>query len=83
VANNGNGNGKRLGANLKRLRLAAGMTQKQLAHAAGFAYAIRVAELEHGTVKDPRLSRVVALALALGCSLDELAGMPPRQGKRA
>jgi transcriptional regulator with XRE-family HTH domain len=62
-----------LATNLRRLRLARGLTQVQLA-ALARTRQVRIAELERGAVKDPRVSRLLALADALHCSLDELIG---------
>jgi transcriptional regulator with XRE-family HTH domain len=58
--------------NVKRLRAAAGLTQQQLATAAGLSVSV-VSQIEQGTNEDPRLSTLAALARALGASLDALA----------
>lgn len=60
-------------ARLKRLREAAGLTQQQLADAAGLAQGA-VADLERGRRPDPRLSTALALAGALGVSVERLGG---------
>jgi transcriptional regulator with XRE-family HTH domain len=59
--------------NLKRLRAAAGMTQQELAVAAGLSVSI-VAQLERGVIRDPRMETLRALASALRTTLDALAG---------
>jgi transcriptional regulator with XRE-family HTH domain len=64
---------KSLAARVRALRLAAGMTQQQLAVAAGLALG-GLAQIEQGTTRDPRVSTLRALAKALGVTLDELAG---------
>jgi transcriptional regulator with XRE-family HTH domain len=61
-----------LAERVKCLRLAAKMTQQQLAGAAGIALTA-LAQIEQGVTTDPRLSTLRALARALGVSLDELA----------
>jgi transcriptional regulator with XRE-family HTH domain len=71
---------------LRRLRLAAHMTQQQLAMAAGVAVSA-VAQMESGRIGDPKLSTLKALARALGVGIQELAENgdepPPRpRGKR-
>jgi transcriptional regulator with XRE-family HTH domain len=63
---------------------AAGLTQQELASKAGLSISGLV-QIELGTVPDPRVSTLRALAKALGVSLDELAGeeeeTPPEQPK--
>jgi transcriptional regulator with XRE-family HTH domain len=58
----------RFGALLRRLRLAAGLTQEALAERAGLS-AKAVSELERDPARTPRLDSVTLLADALG--LDE------------
>jgi transcriptional regulator with XRE-family HTH domain len=71
-----------VGENLKRLRAAAGLTQQQLAVAAGLSVSV-VAHIERGHIPDPRASTLRALARSLGCTLDDLAGdEPPLRRKR-
>jgi transcriptional regulator with XRE-family HTH domain len=60
-----------IGLNVKRLREAAGMTQQALATAAGLSLSI-VAQIEQGKNADPRGSTLMALANALGATVDEL-----------
>jgi transcriptional regulator with XRE-family HTH domain len=60
-----------IGQNVKRLRAAAGMTQQDLAVAAGLSTSV-VSQIEQGTNADPRMNTLAALAKALGVSVDEL-----------
>jgi transcriptional regulator with XRE-family HTH domain len=62
---------EQIGQTLRRLRLAAGMTQFALANAAGLSLSA-ITQLEQGTNNDPRTGTVRALARALGCTVDEL-----------
>jgi transcriptional regulator with XRE-family HTH domain len=64
---------------VRGLRSAAGLTQQQLATAAGLSVSL-VAQLEQGTTGDPKLSTATALAEALGVSLDVLAGRQAAPG---
>ena len=64
-----------IGLNLKRLRLAAGMTQQGLAVAAGLSLSI-VAQIEQGVNADPRGSTLGALAGALQTTVDDLLREP-------
>jgi transcriptional regulator with XRE-family HTH domain len=57
---------------LRKLRDAAGLTQQQLAVAAGLTISA-VAQMEAGKIKDPRISTLKALAKALGVGLLALA----------
>jgi transcriptional regulator with XRE-family HTH domain len=68
---------------LKALRTAAGLTQMQLATAAGLTLS-SVTQMEAGKVANPRLDTLQALAKALGCSLDDLGRNddPPPAWKR-
>lgn len=59
-----------IGANVRRLRHEEGMTQEQLAEAAGLSVSL-IQQIERGT-KDPRASTLLALARALGCTVDGL-----------
>jgi transcriptional regulator with XRE-family HTH domain len=67
-----------LGTRLKSFREAAGMTQQQLAVKAGLSISV-VSQIEQGQKVDPRVSTAVALARALGLSVDEL--LSPRTGE--
>ena len=62
------------GANLRRIRRAADVTQDRLAEMTGIDGSY-IARLEAGA-NTPGLDKVCALASALGCSIDELAGLP-------
>jgi transcriptional regulator with XRE-family HTH domain len=64
---------------VKQLRAAAGMSQQKLATRAGLSIS-GVTQIEVGTIPDPRLSTVKALARALGVSLDVLAEMEMGEG---
>ncbi len=67
-----------LGANLHRLRKAAGWTQQDLAVAAGLNTSI-VSQIEQGKNQDPRLKTLQALAKALGVTVDALVNPPDDQ----
>lgn len=60
----------RLGKNLRRLREAAGLTQMELANRADMDMA-EISRLELGK-RDPRLSTIVRLAVALELPLEAL-----------
>jgi transcriptional regulator with XRE-family HTH domain len=60
-------------ARLRAARMKAGLTQQQLAQAAGLSLG-HVASWEAGRTRNPTLAALVALGSALGCSLDQLAG---------
>ena len=64
---------------VRSLRTAAGLTQQQLATAAGLSVSL-VAQIEQGTTGDPKLSTATALADALSVSLDVLAGRQAAPG---
>ena len=66
-----------LAGNLRHLRKAAGLTQQKLADLAGLPRAT-LASMEHGGA-NPGLDGVLAVAAALGVSLDELVLAPPEQ----
>jgi transcriptional regulator with XRE-family HTH domain len=57
---------------LREIRLAAGMTQDQLAAASGVLQG-NISALERGAVRDPQYSTVAALAAALKKSPVEIA----------
>ena len=61
--------------NLKRLRTAAGLTQQEVAVAAGLNASI-VAQIEQGRNLDPRMGTLRALARSLGVKMDELVNGP-------
>ena len=58
-----------IGDRLKTLRQTAGLTQEDLARAAGFTTSV-VSKIEQGLVKDPGWQTVRALAKALGVSCE-------------
>lgn len=66
-----------LAANVNALRTTRGMTQAELAKAAGVAQP-RIAEIERGDA-NPRLSTLARLASALGTGVSELLQPPPHR----
>jgi transcriptional regulator with XRE-family HTH domain len=69
---------------LRTLRLKAGLTQMDLATAAGLTLSA-ITKIEAGEIANPRFNTVKALAKALGCTLDELGkndDPPPRSRRR-
>ena len=77
---------------LRELRQAAGLTQQALAMKAGLSISA-VVQIENGTIPDPRISTVRALARGLGVTLDKLGAedeppadadedQPPRPRRR-
>jgi transcriptional regulator with XRE-family HTH domain len=60
-----------IGYNLKRRREAIGLTQKVLAEAVGVSQPA-IAQIESGATRNPALDIVIALALALGVTVDDL-----------
>ena len=69
-----------MGQRLKELRDRKGLTQEGVARAAGVTLGA-VRKWERGT-RTPSFEMAIRLAGALGCSLDELAGMKPPKGKK-
>jgi transcriptional regulator with XRE-family HTH domain len=61
---------------LRELRQAAGLTQMELAAAAGLTLS-GVTQIEAGKIKNPRLDTLQALAKVLGCTLDDLGQADP------
>jgi Zn-dependent peptidase ImmA (M78 family)/transcriptional regulator with XRE-family HTH domain len=63
--------------NVRRLRVARGLTQQQVADEAGLS---RVAyrAIETGETRDPRVGSLLGIARALGVKLQELLAEPPR-----
>ena len=57
---------------LRELRKAAGLTQMDLASAAGVTLSA-ITQMEAGKIGSPRFDTIKALARALGCTLDDLA----------
>jgi len=67
-----------LSTRLRRLRLAAGMTQADLAKRLRM-HASRVGHLENGTYGEPKTALILKIAAALGCDPSELDGrLAPR-----
>jgi transcriptional regulator with XRE-family HTH domain len=72
---------------LQELRRAAGLTQQELATAAGLSVSV-VQHIERGAIPDPRVSTLKAVAKALDATIDELianggeASSRPARGKR-
>jgi transcriptional regulator with XRE-family HTH domain len=64
---------------LKALRKAAGMTQQALAVKAGLSISA-VVQIENGSIPDPRLSTVQALARGLGVTLNDLGAEDDQGG---
>lgn len=60
---------------IKELRVAAGLTQGQLAEQVGVSQPA-VAQWETG-VNEPNLANAIAMARALSCTIDELTRDPP------
>lgn len=61
-----------LGDRVRAAREAAGLTQLELAERLGWTKQALYA-IESGQIRDPGVSRVAAIARALGVSVDELA----------
>jgi transcriptional regulator with XRE-family HTH domain len=61
-----------LGTRLRDARVAAKMTQEQLARAANVTV-MTVSNIERGAIENPKRNTLVALAAALGVSIDSLA----------
>jgi transcriptional regulator with XRE-family HTH domain len=60
-----------LAARMRRLRMAAGMTQQRLAEVARLSIAI-IGSIEGGRTPNPRVNTALAIAKALGVGLSEL-----------
>jgi FMN phosphatase YigB (HAD superfamily)/DNA-binding XRE family transcriptional regulator len=60
-----------LGAAIQRRREEVGLTQDDLSDRAGIAYST-LSKIERGVVKNPSVFTISAVALALGCSIEEL-----------
>ena len=70
------------GVQVRALRQAGGMSQQELATAAGLSMSL-VAQIEQGKKQNPQLATVLVLAEALGVDLNALvAGVVPVRGKR-
>jgi transcriptional regulator with XRE-family HTH domain len=68
------------GKRLQGLREAAGLSQQELAFRAGLSVSV-VCQIEQGRKKDPKLSTLVALALALDRTIGELTMELTREEK--
>ena len=62
-----------IGATVKRIREAAGMSQQQLASAAGLSLSL-LAQMEQGKNENPRLDTIRSLARALAVGVADLVG---------
>lgn len=60
-----------LSLNVRRLRKGAGLTQEQLAEQVGVSQPA-IAQIETGKIKNPGVDVLIALAGALGKSVDDL-----------
>ena len=61
----------KIGENIKRLRLASGMSQDALSKKSDLAFHT-ISKIESGSTPDPRIDTVKKIANALGVTLDEL-----------
>jgi transcriptional regulator with XRE-family HTH domain len=59
-----------LGNRLRQLRQAAGLTQQALAFKSGLSIT-NIIHIERGRIPNPRLFTMKAIALALGCKVDD------------
>jgi transcriptional regulator with XRE-family HTH domain len=72
-----------VGKRLKQLREAAGLTQQELAFRAGLSVS-NLSQIEQGKKADPRASTLLALARALGVTMESFfepaeEAKPPRR----
>jgi transcriptional regulator with XRE-family HTH domain len=65
-----------LGGNLRRIRVTRGLTQEQLAVAAGTIRS-QIASLETGRISNPGVYSLYPIALALGVTFEALMGVGP------
>ena len=65
---------------LKEARIAANLTQEQLSAASGIPQNT-ISTIENGSRKDPRISTLMQLALALGLKVDDLIESNEGDGK--
>lgn len=65
-----------LAGNLRRIRVTRGITQTQLATAAGTRRS-QIASLEAGRVENPGVFTLYPIALALGVAFEDLMGVRP------
>jgi transcriptional regulator with XRE-family HTH domain len=68
-----------LGVNLGRLRLAKGMTQKQLSKKSGVT---SIAMIECGLRTQPRLATLMRITKALGVTLEDLYRNEPKRATK-
>lgn len=72
-------------ANLRRLRIAAHMSQEQLAHACGFPGQSRIGNYENpgknAHARSPKVEELPVIAKALGVTVGELFGEPPTESQ--
>lgn len=73
-------------ANLRKLRIAAGLSQERLAHACGYPGQSRIGNYENEgpSGREPKLAEIPVIARALGVEIAALFGEPPSgQGSQA
>jgi transcriptional regulator with XRE-family HTH domain len=68
--------------NIRRLRLARGLSQFRLAQAAGVTR-VAVCQIEGGRIRDPRMTTLLKLARGLGVTVNDLAAWPGEDGPAA
>ncbi|MFA4888040.1 MAG: helix-turn-helix transcriptional regulator [Candidatus Omnitrophota bacterium] len=62
-----------LAQNIRKLRLKQGLSQEKLARLADISNATLI-KIEAGTAKEPTITTVTKIAVALNVSIDELVG---------
>jgi transcriptional regulator with XRE-family HTH domain len=67
---------KQIGANIRAARAAAGLTQKQLAGAAGL-FVPQLSRMEKGSTGGPKVSTLKRIADVLGVRVCQLIDPPP------
>lgn len=72
---------KSMGRRLQEARQKAGLTQQSLCQKAGLSYST-LAKIERGAIKSPSIFTIQSIAAAIGVSLDELVGAPPKIQKQ-
>ncbi|HUD10592.1 MAG TPA: HAD-IA family hydrolase [Candidatus Saccharimonadales bacterium] len=72
---------KSMGRRLQEARQKAGLTQQSLCQKAGLSYST-LAKIERGAIKSPSIFTIQSIASAIGVSLDELIGAPPKMEKQ-
>ena len=65
-----------LAQNIKKLRLKKALSQEKLARLANIANATLI-KIESGAAKEPTITTVTKIAVALEISIDELVGRKP------